>query len=101
MFLIEIRKIAFRYQCCCVIIFAETAKLRIQAYKVLEDITSIISCQEKKLCLSYAICSYGIELDDSHVFLIAVSNLVILIKAYRNSPNRRFYSIKIILQDLA
>ena len=47
MFLTEIKKIAFRYQCCCVIIFAETTKLRIQAYKVLEDITSIISCQEK------------------------------------------------------
>ena len=47
MFLIEIKKIAFRYQCCCVIIFAETTKLRIQAYKVLEDITSIIACQEK------------------------------------------------------
>ena len=83
MFLIEIKKIAFRYQCCYVTIFAETTMLRIQAYKVLEDITSIISCQEKKLCLSYAICSYGIELDDSHAFLIAVSNLVILIKAYR------------------
>ena len=64
-------------------LFAETAGLPMPAYKVLEDITSIISCQEKKLCLSYAICSYGIELDDSHVFLIAVSNLVILIKAYR------------------
>ena len=47
MFLIEIKKIAFRYQCCCVIIFAETARLRIQAHKVLEDITSIIACQEK------------------------------------------------------
>ena len=68
MFLIEIRKIAFLYQCCCVIIFAETAKLRIQAYKVLEDITSIITCQEKKLCLSYAICSYKVEWDDSHTF---------------------------------
>ena len=39
---------------------------RIQAYKVLEDITSIIACQEKKLCLSYAICRYSMELDDSH-----------------------------------
>ena len=47
MFLIDIRKIAFSYQCCCVIIFAKTAMLRIQAYKVLEDITSIIACQEK------------------------------------------------------
>ena len=68
MFLIEIRKIAFRYQCCCVIIFAETATPCIQAYKVLEDITSIIACQEKKLCLSYAICRYSMELDDSHAF---------------------------------
>ena len=68
MFLIEIKKIAFRYQCCCVIIFAETTKLRIQAYKVLEDITSIIACQEKKLCLSYAICRYSMELYDSHAF---------------------------------
>ena len=47
MFLIEIRKIALLYLCCCVIIFAESAKLHIQAYKVLEDITSIIACQEK------------------------------------------------------
>ncbi len=93
MFLIEIRKIAFRYQSCCMIFFAETAKLRIQAYKVLEDITSIIPCQEKKLCLSYAICSYSVELDDSNAFLIAISNLVILIKAYR------IYSIMIILRD--
>ena len=69
MFLIEIRKIAFLYQCCCVIIFAETAKPRIRAYKVLEDITSIIACQEKKLCLSYAICRHSMELYDSHVFL--------------------------------
>ena len=83
MFLIEIKKIAFRYQCCYVIIFAETTMLRIQAYKVLEDITSIIACQEKKLCLSYAICSYSIEWDNSHAFLTVVSNLVILIKAYR------------------
>ena len=88
MFLIEIKKIAFRYQCCCVIIFAETAKLRIQAYKVLEDITSIIACQEKKLCLSYAICSYSIEWDNSHAFLTAVSNLVIPIKAYRISSEQ-------------
>jgi len=101
MFLIEIRKIAFRYQCCCVIIFAETTKLRIQAHKVLEDITSIMSCQEKKLCLSYAICSYSIEWDNSHVFLTAVSNLVILIKAYRIFSKQWFYPIKIILQDLA
>ena len=93
MFLIEIKKIAFRYQCCCVIIFAETTKLRIQAYKVLEDITSIMSCQEKKLCLSYAICSYSIECDDTHDFLTAVANLVILIKASRN------FFVKMILPD--
>ena len=86
MFLIEIKKIAFRYQCCCVIIFAETARLRIQAHKVLEDITSIIACQEKKLCLSYAICSYSTEWDDSHAFMTAASNLVIFINA------RRIYS---------
>ena len=84
MFLIEIKKIAFRYQCCYLISFAETEKLRIQAYKVLEDITSIIACQEKKLCLSYAICSYSIEWDDSHAFLTAVSNLVILNKSLPN-----------------
>jgi hypothetical protein len=47
---------------------AETAKPRIQAYEKLEDITSIIACQEKKLCLSYAICSYSMELDDSLAF---------------------------------
>ena len=47
MFLIEIKNIAFRYQCCCVIIFAETTKPHIQAYEILEDITSIIACQEK------------------------------------------------------
>ncbi len=49
-------------------LFAETAKLRMQAYKVLEDITSIIACQEKKLCLSYANYSYIIKWDDSHAF---------------------------------
>ena len=48
---------------------------------MLEDITSIIACQEKKLCLSYAICSYNIEWDDSHAFLTAVSNMVILNKS--------------------
>ena len=69
-------------------LFAETSKLRMQAYKVLEDITSIIACQEKKLCLSYAIYSYSIEWDDSHPSLIAVSNLVILIKAYRISSKQ-------------
>ena len=65
-----------------------TAKPRIQAYEMLEDITSIIVCQEKKLCLSYAICSHSIEWDDSHAFLTAISNLVILIKAYRISSER-------------
>ena len=54
----------------------------IPAYEVLEDITSIIACQEKKLCLSYAICSYSIEWDGSYAFLTADSNLVILIKVY-------------------
>ena len=88
MFLIEIRKIAFRYQCCCVIIFAENAKPRILAYKVLEDITTIIACQEKKLCLSYAICSYSTEWDDSHAYMTAASNLVILIKACRISSKQ-------------
>ena len=48
---------------------AETAKPLIQAYEILEDITSIISCQEKKLCLSYAICRYSTEWDDSHAFI--------------------------------
>ena len=70
------------------IIFAETAKPRIQVYKVLEDITSIIACQEKKLCLSYAICGYSIEWDDSHAFLTAISNLLILITAYRISSRQ-------------
>ena len=83
------------------IIFAETAKPRIQAYKVLEDITSIIACQEKKLCLSCAICRYSMELNDSQVFLTAVSNLEILINDYITSSKQRFYTIKIILQDLA
>tara|TARA_B100000953_G_scaffold279695_1_gene255994 strand:+ start:337 stop:555 length:219 start_codon:yes stop_codon:yes gene_type:complete len=69
-------------------ISAETANPRIQAYEILEDITSIIACQEKKLCLSYAICSYSTEWDDSHAFLTAVSNLVILIKAYRISSKQ-------------
>ena len=68
MLLIEIKTVAFRCQCCCAIINAETAKPLIQAYKVLEDITSITTCQEKKLCLSYAICSYKVEWDDSHTF---------------------------------
>tara|TARA_B100001765_G_scaffold186525_1_gene131534 strand:+ start:337 stop:555 length:219 start_codon:yes stop_codon:yes gene_type:complete len=69
-------------------ISAEAANPRIQAYEILEDITSIIACQEKKLCLSYAICSYSIEWDDSHAFLTAVSNLVIFIKAYRISSKQ-------------
>ena len=69
-------------------ISAETANPRIQAYENLEDITSIIACQEKKICLSYAICSYSIERDDSHVLLTAVSNPVILIKAYRTSSKQ-------------
>ena len=60
---------------------AVTAKPRSRAYEILEDITSIIACQEKKLCLSYANCSYSIEWGESHAFLTAVSNLVILIKA--------------------
>ena len=62
---------------------AETAKPLIQAYEMLEDITSIIACQEKKLCLSYAICSYSTEWDDSHAFMTAASNQVILTKACR------------------
>jgi len=67
---------------------AENAKPRIQTYEMLEDITSIIACQEKKLCLSYAICRYSSEWDDSHAFLTDVSNLVILIKAYRISSRQ-------------
>ena len=80
---------------------AETAKPLTQAYEMLEDITSIIACQEKKLCLSYAICSYSTEWDDSDAFINAASNLVILIKACRISSKQWFYPIKIILQDLA
>jgi len=69
-------------------ISAVPANPRIQAYEILEDITSIIACQEKKLCLSYAIYSYYIEWDASHAFLTAVSNLVIFIKAYRISSKK-------------
>ena len=63
---------------------AVTAKPRSRDYEILEDITSIIACQEKKLCLSYAICSYSTEWDDSHAFMTAASNLVILIKSLQN-----------------
>ena len=80
---------------------SDTAKPRILAYEILEYTTLIIARQEKKLCLSYAICSYSIDWDVSYAFLTAVSNLVILIKAYRISSEQRFYPIKIILQDLA
>ena len=66
MFLIEIKTVAFRYQCYCAIILCCNSKPHIQAYEMLEDITSIIACQEKKLCLSYAICRYSMELDDLH-----------------------------------
>jgi len=51
---------------------------------MLEDITSFVACQEKKLCLSYAICSYCIEWDDSNAYLTAIANLVILIKSLQN-----------------
>ena len=82
MFLIEIRKIAFRYQCCCVIIFAETAELRIQAYKVLEDITSIIACQEKSYAFPMPFTDTA-WIEITHMlFLTTFPNPVFFKKAY-------------------
>ena len=67
---------------------SDTAKPRILAYEILEYTILIITCQEKKLCLSYAICSYSIDWDVTYAFLTAVSNLIILIKAKRISTKK-------------
>ena len=60
---------------------AETVKPCIHAYEILEDITSIIACQEKSYAFPMPIAVTAIKGGHSLAFLAAVSNLVIQIKA--------------------
>ena len=60
---------------------AVTSKPRIQANEILEDITSIIACQEKSYAFPVPIAVTAIKGGHSLAFLAAVSNLVIQIKA--------------------
>ena len=100
MFLTEIKTVAFQYQCYIAIIQCWNCKTLHSCLWNSRRYNINYRMSRKKLCLSYAICSYSIEWDDYHAFLTAVSNLVILIKAYRISSKQWFYPIKIILQDL-
>ena len=102
MFLTEIKTVAFRYQCCCAII---------QCWNCIASYSGLWNA--RRYNINYRMSrkkSYAFPMPFADttwnriihtLFLTVVSNLVILIKFYITSSEQRFYTIKIILQDLA
>ena len=100
MFLIEIKMVAFSYQCCCAIIHCWNCITPHSGLWNPRRYNNNYRMSRKKVMSFLCHLQLKIECDDSHPFLTTVSNLVILIKTYRISSTLWFYPIKIILQDL-